>query len=126
MAVQLGMPPDLAQRVTRLERALKELRDGLYGGVYMDGIAGALSMVSEELRGEVDALRQIVGPGFRYKGVWSYGCEAVPGDVYTSSGSLWYCEQSTGTKPGSDSVRWILAAKKGRDSRDRVKREPAE
>jgi hypothetical protein len=105
-------------------------RDGVYLGPLVDGLIGT---IAEAIKAERKAVAQRlaeqdkkIGDGFRYRGVWTEGCAAAVGEVYTSGGSLWYCRAASTAKPGADSDAWTLAGKKGRDARDlmREQREP--
>jgi hypothetical protein len=48
----------------------------------------------------------------RYRGIWQPDCEYQAGNFCTISGSLWYCEETTRSRPGTDST-WRLAVKQG-------------
>ncbi|MET3701543.1 phage gp6-like head-tail connector protein [Citrobacter sp. UYEF32] len=59
-------------------------------------------------------------PVMLYRGVFKSGDEYLPGDTVTWGGSLWHCDEKTQGKPGEPgSTGWTLAAKRGRDARDR-------
>ncbi len=47
-----------------------------------------------------------------YRGVWRPERQYVVGNFCTDHGSLWHCEQSTCSRPGTDST-WRLAVKRG-------------
>lgn len=60
-------------------------------------------------------------PAMVYRGVFKTGSEYLPGDTVTWGGSLWHCDEQTQDKPGEmGSKSWTLAAKRGRDGRDKV------
>lgn len=69
-------------------------------------------------RGDDEVVRELKFPGLLYHGVWekrSY----EQGDCVTWGGSLWICHTDTESKPGTDDT-WQLAAKKGRDGKDKA------
>ncbi|WP_084999594.1 FIVAR domain-containing protein [Cronobacter sakazakii] len=60
-------------------------------------------------------------PVMIYTGVFKSGQEYLPGDTVTWGGSLWHCDEQTQDKPGeAGSKGWTLAAKRGRDGRDKT------
>lgn len=60
-------------------------------------------------------------PVMVYRGVFKSGDEYLPGDTVTWGGSLWHCGEQTQDKPGeTGSKGWTLAAKRGRDGRDKT------
>lgn len=60
-------------------------------------------------------------PVMIYQGVFKSGQEYLPGDTVTWGGSLWHCDERTLDKPGeAGSKGWTLAAKRGRDGRDKT------
>lgn len=60
-------------------------------------------------------------PVMIYQGVFKSGQEYLPGDTVTWGGSLWHCDEQTQEKPGeAGSKGWTLAAKRGRDGRDKT------
>ncbi|WP_262401295.1 phage gp6-like head-tail connector protein [Enterobacter hormaechei] len=60
-------------------------------------------------------------PVMIYQGVFKSGQEYLPGDTVTWGGSLWHCDERTQNKPGeAGSKGWTLAAKRGRDGRDKT------
>ena len=60
-------------------------------------------------------------PVMIYQGVFKSGQEYLPGDTVTWGGSLWHCDEQTHDKPGeTGSKGWTLAAKRGRDGRDKT------
>lgn len=63
--------------------------------------------------------REFQIPAIEYRGVYRAGSSYVRGDMATYDGSLWHCNASTSDRPGDGSQFWTLAAKRGRDSRNR-------
>ncbi|MCR2796192.1 phage gp6-like head-tail connector protein [Enterobacter kobei] len=60
-------------------------------------------------------------PVMIYQGVFKSGQEYLPGDTVTWGGSLWHCDEQTKDKPGENGSKgWTLAAKRGRDGRDKT------
>ena len=60
-------------------------------------------------------------PVMIYQGVFKSGQEYIPGDTVTWGGSLWHCDETTQDKPGENGSKgWTLAAKRGRDGRDKT------
>lgn len=60
-------------------------------------------------------------PVMIYQGIFKSGQEYLPGDTVTWGGSLWHCDEQTQDKPGeTGSKGWTLAAKRGRDGRDKT------
>jgi hypothetical protein len=55
-------------------------------------------------------------PGLKYVGVYSEATQYNPGEFATWDGSLWHCNASTRTKPGT-SADWTLSVKRGKDAR---------
>ena len=50
--------------------------------------------------------------------IFKDGEKYFPGDNVTWGGSVWYCHEETGDKPGEDGSKgWKLAVKRGRDAR---------
>ena len=57
-------------------------------------------------------------PVMIYRDIFKDGVKYYPGDSVTWGGSVWYCHQETGDKPGEDGSKgWKLAVKRGRDAR---------
>lgn len=57
-------------------------------------------------------------PVMIYRGIFKDGEKYLPGDSVTWGGSVWYCNEATGDKPGEDGSKgWKLAVKRGRDAR---------
>jgi hypothetical protein len=62
-------------------------------------------------------------PVMIYRGVWRDG-EHQPGDIVTSAGSAWHCQQTTRDKPG-DSDAWKLMVKHGAPGKSPEQHAPA-
>jgi len=57
-------------------------------------------------------------PVMIYRDIFKDGEKYFPGDSVTWGGSVWYCNEATGDKPGEDGSKgWKLAVKRGRDAR---------
>ncbi|MDU1575421.1 MAG: phage gp6-like head-tail connector protein [Pantoea sp.] len=57
-------------------------------------------------------------PVMIYRDIFKDGEKYYPGDSVTWGGSIWYCHQETGDKPGEDGSKgWKLAVKRGSDAR---------
>ena len=57
-------------------------------------------------------------PVMIYRDIFKEGQKYYPGDNVTWGGSVWYCHEETGDKPGEDGSKgWKLAVKRGRDAR---------
>jgi len=57
-------------------------------------------------------------PVMIYREIFKEGQKYHPGDSVTWGGSVWYCHEETGDKPGEDGSKgWKLAVKRGRDAR---------
>ncbi|KNA27998.1 hypothetical protein ACO03_03090 [Pantoea ananatis] len=57
-------------------------------------------------------------PVMIYRDIFKEGQKYHPGDSVTWGGSIWYCHEETGDKPGEDGSKgWKLAVKRGRDAR---------
>ena len=57
-------------------------------------------------------------PGLEYCGVFSDGQTYAHGQLVTSGGATWHCNEPTTTKPGDGSKAWTLMVKRGRDGKD--------
>jgi hypothetical protein len=55
--------------------------------------------------------------GLKYVGTFQDGKRYEPGQMVTSSGSLWHCNASTMLRPGT-ATSWTLCAKRGADVKD--------
>lgn len=65
-------------------------------------------------------VKQFSIPTLIYKGVFQNGNTYQKGDTVTWAGSLWHCDEETADKPGEiNSKGWTLAAKRGRDGKDK-------
>lgn len=67
-------------------------------------------------RGEEEKVFTLKWPTVIYRDVYKEGQQYEPGDMVTWGGSVWHCDKSTTTKPGTDD--WTLAVKRGRDGKD--------
>ncbi|HBY7783022.1 TPA: phage gp6-like head-tail connector protein [Klebsiella aerogenes] len=95
----------------------------------VDGVAG-IDIQRSEQRSFTLAVNRTSGasetksfdvPVMIYQGVFKSGQEYLPGDTVTWGGSLWHCDEQTQDKPGeAGSKGWTLAAKRGRDGRDKT------
>ncbi|HAV1480099.1 TPA: phage gp6-like head-tail connector protein [Enterobacter hormaechei subsp. steigerwaltii] len=95
----------------------------------VDGVAG-VDIQQSELRCFTLTVNRTSGasetksfdvPVMIYQGVFKSGQEYLPGDTVTWGGSLWHCDEQTQDKPGeAGSKGWTLAAKRGRDGRDKT------
>ena len=95
----------------------------------VDGVAG-IDIQQSELRCFTLTVNRTSGasetksfdvPVMIYQGVFKSGQEYLPGDTVTWGGSLWHCDEQTQDKPGeAGSKGWTLAAKRGRDGRDKT------
>lgn len=96
---------------------------------FVDGVAG-VDIEHSELRTFTLTVNRTSGatetktfdvPVMIYQGVFKSGQEYLPGDTVTWGGSLWHCDEQTQDKPGeTGSKGWTLAAKRGRDGRDKT------
>ncbi len=60
-------------------------------------------------------------PVMIYRDIFKDGEKYYPGDCVTWAGSVWYCHDETGDKPGEPSSKgWRLAVKRGRDARPKA------
>ena len=95
----------------------------------VDGVAG-VDVSMEGMRNFTVTVNRASGtsekkafdvPVMVYRGVFKSGDEYMPGDTVTWGGSLWHCGEQTQDKPGeTGSKGWTLAAKRGRDGRDKT------
>jgi hypothetical protein len=69
-------------------------------------------------RGDVTKSFPIALPMMRYQGTYQETVAYVVGDVVTSGGAAWHCQQPTTLRPGNDVSAWRLMVRKGRDGRD--------
>lgn len=133
------------ERIVRVERSADELaamrdrvlvletRAPLPGPAGKDGAPGADGLGFDDLsvdfdgdrtlalkftRGAVEKTFPIVLPMLRYQGIYQYGFAYVIGDVVTSGGAAWHCQQPTTLRPGDGVGAWRLMVKPGRDGKD--------
>lgn len=62
-------------------------------------------------------------PAIEYCGTYAPGRSYTPGNAVTHRGSLWICVETTSVAPSFDDGPpngWQLAAKRGRDAKDRA------
>ena len=95
----------------------------------VDGVAG-VDVSMEGMRNFTVTVNRASGtsekkafdvPVMVYRGVFKSGDEYLTGDTVTWGGSLWHCDEQTQDKPGeTGSKGWTLAAKRGRDGRDKT------
>ena len=107
-----------------------EKTHGMRGwGCLVDGVAGIDIQHSEQRTFTLTVSRtsgtsetkSFDVPVMIYQGVFKSGQEYLPGDTVTWGGSLWHCDDRTQDKPGeAGSKGWTLAAKRGRDGRDKT------
>jgi hypothetical protein len=91
----------LVRRITELEKLL----DALFKE------RGIVAWLNDRL----EAIEQ--RPVVRYCGVFDPTRQYVPGNLITSSGSVWHCDSAcTGTRPPGPP--WTLAVKHGKDGKD--------
>jgi hypothetical protein len=96
----------------------------------VDGVAATEVVQDDDLRSFSVTVTRSSGateqkkfstPVMVYRGVFKAGSVYQPGDTVTWGGSLWHCDDATSDKPGEiNSKGWTLAAKRGRDGRDRA------
>lgn len=95
-------------------------RDGA-DGVGFDDMIGELREDGAYLvwqRGDVEKEWRLPVP--IYRGVWKEGAAYRVGDFVTWGGSLWHCDvDETTEKPDGAAKHWTLAAKRGRDGKDK-------
>lgn len=92
----------------------------------VDGISDISIMQDEERHFTVTAIKSsgetseksFTIPVMIYRDIFKEGQKYYPGDNVTWGGSVWYCHEETGDKPGEDGSKgWKLAVKRGRDAR---------
>lgn len=96
----------------------------------VDGVAATEVMQGDDLRSfsvtvtrssGAEEQKRFSTPVMVYRGVFKAGSDYQPGDTVTWGGSLWHCDDETSYKPGElNSKGWTLAAKRGRDGRDKA------
>lgn len=94
--------------------------DGVSGvDISMDGLRNFIVTVNRASGASEKKAFDV--PVMVYRGVFKSGDEYLPGDTVTWGGSLWHCDTRTQDKPGeTGSSGWTLAAKRGRDGRDKT------
>lgn len=92
----------------------------------VDGISDIDITLSDERNFTVTAIKSsgdktekiFSVPVMIYRDIFKDGEKYFPGDSVTWGGSVWYCNEATGDKPGEDGSKgWKLAVKRGRDAR---------
>jgi hypothetical protein len=79
-----------------------------------------LHQVALAISNLIDRIEQLEKrPTLKYCGVWSADHRYVRGELVTHSGSMWYCNEPTNTKPPGS--HWTLCVKAGRNGRDLTK-----
>lgn len=69
-------------------------------------------------RGDIKKTFSIPLPFQRYCGSYQPDYPYVIGDVVTSGGNAWHCQQPTTIRPGDSVSAWKMMVRKGRDGRD--------
>lgn len=113
--------------------AVVEAREPIPGPPGQDGAAGADGLGFDDLsidfdgdrtlsfnfvRGNVRKSFPVALPFQRYQGTYQEGYPYVVGDVVTSGGNAWHCQQPTTLRPGESVNAWRLMVRKGRDGKD--------
>ncbi|SAL03104.1 hypothetical protein AWB78_06508 [Caballeronia calidae] len=119
----------LAQHQGGIWRAHANTHGGHGWSCVVDGIASThVSMESErsftvhiERASGAHESASFAVPVMIYRGVYRGGETYRRGDVVTWAGSLWHCNATTDTKPDAGGDAWTLAAKRGRDGKDRMR-----
>lgn len=76
-------------------------------------------------RGDVRKSSVLQFPVLLYRGIFDEKQEYSQGDTATYGGSLWHCDVvKTSAVPGRNNHDWSLCAKRGRDGRDLLPKEP--
>jgi hypothetical protein len=104
---------------------LKQRADGFER--LMDEILRTIKTARDQAYAKCDALELRLAalegkPSVKYVGTYVPDRAYSPGDACTDHGSLWICRTATSTRPGGDPFAWTLAAKRGRDGRDKERR----
>lgn len=89
-----------------------------------DGVNKAVGLIlrSIEVEGRTLKIGGVVlqnWPVPIYRGVFRQGDPYEHGDMVSFGGSVWHCNAVTDEKPGDGSKSWTLAAKRGRDGKDK-------
>jgi hypothetical protein len=86
-------------------------------------IEGIALFVKDQVKEAVAPLKAKIAelealPKLKYRGIWDDKTEYREGNFVTHHGSIWHCNaRSTGRMPGA-SDDWVLAVKRGRDSKE--------
>ena len=79
--------------------------------------------IAEALKASVEPMRariaELEAKEFRFLGQWCEGVQARAGQAVAFDGSTWIAIETTRKRPGTENSGWVLAAKRGRDGRDK-------
>lgn len=141
-AGEKGEKGDAGERGATGERG-PDGRDGLHGKDGKDGRDGRDGEDSDVTRDQLDKAtseaiaKAIAGvsfdgrtfrmgerelariPTLGFRGVYQHGTQYEPGDTVQWGGSLFVCTETTSEQPDKSNA-WALAARKGRDGKDRA------
>jgi hypothetical protein len=92
--------------------------DAWFRTVFLPTIGRYVEAQVKPLRKRIEELENIQRE-FKYCGVWNDGTYRN-GNFVTHDGSVWHCNCDTSVKPGTDSVVWTLAVKRGKDYAPRL------
>ena len=82
-------------------------------GQKINEIKSPFELIGQLISGLEKRIAQLEArPTLRYLGIWDEAKEYMPGCFVTTNGSLWYAEERTRSRPGTDST-WRLAVKRG-------------
>lgn len=96
------------------------LVDGVSGIEISQGDQRQFTLTVNRASGNADT-KSFDVPLMLYRGVFKAEQSYLAGDTVTWGGSLWHCDEPTSDKPGEvGSKGWTLAAKRGRDGRDKT------
>ena len=96
------------------------LVDGVSGIEISQGDQRQFTLTVNRASGNADT-KSFDVPLMLYRGVFKAEKSYLAGDTVTWGGSLWHCDEPTSYKPGEvGSKGWTLAAKRGRDGRDKT------
>ncbi len=95
-------------------------RSGFDGHAFAEAVVGAVKgYVEREFRPLAERVEALEGKGLSFEGTHQRGLKYRRGQAVVSDGSLWIATCTTTDKPGV-SGDWALAAKAGRDARERA------
>lgn len=101
--------------------------DGKDGAPGVDGLGfddlsvdfdGERTVALKFQRGAITKVFPLTLPLLRYCGTYQDNFPYVIGDVVTSGGNAWHCQQPTTIRPGDSTAAWRLMVRKGRDGKD--------